>query len=134
MKACNFIKKRLQHRCFPMNISKLLRTTILKNNSKRLLQCFCFTLFPGFFVLLGTHKVQMCFKYFSKAQSKMRHSIAICDQKFVICNLVIHLVCTHLCVSERKKCQFFGKFCVRIKWIIRLFISNAFFQLSLSVA
>ena len=79
LKACNFIKKRLQHRCFPMNISKLLRTTILKNNSKRLLQCFCFTLFPGFFVLLGTHKVQMCFKYFSKAQSKMRHSIAICD-------------------------------------------------------
>ena len=29
--ACNFIKKRLQHRCFPVNIAKFLRTPILKN-------------------------------------------------------------------------------------------------------
>ena len=28
---CNFIKKRLQHRCFPINIAKFLRTPILKN-------------------------------------------------------------------------------------------------------
>ena len=28
---CNFITKRLQHRCFPMNIAKFLRTCILKN-------------------------------------------------------------------------------------------------------
>ena len=27
--ACNFIKKRLQHRCFPVNIAKYLRTTFL---------------------------------------------------------------------------------------------------------
>ena len=26
LKACNFIKKRLQHRCFPVNITKFLRT------------------------------------------------------------------------------------------------------------
>ena len=26
LKACNFIKKRLQHRSFPVNIAKLLRT------------------------------------------------------------------------------------------------------------
>ena len=24
--ACNFIKKKLQHRCFPVNFAKLLRT------------------------------------------------------------------------------------------------------------
>ena len=30
-KACNFIKKRLQHRCFPVNIVEFLRTLILKN-------------------------------------------------------------------------------------------------------
>ena len=29
--ACNFINKRLQHRCFPMNIAKFLKTPILKN-------------------------------------------------------------------------------------------------------
>ena len=36
-KACNFIKKRLQHRCFPVKFAKLLRTLILKNICKRFL-------------------------------------------------------------------------------------------------
>ena len=35
--ACNFIKKRLQHRCVPVNIATLLRTPILKNICERLL-------------------------------------------------------------------------------------------------
>ena len=30
LNACNFIKKRLQHRRFPVNIAKCLRTHILK--------------------------------------------------------------------------------------------------------
>ena len=29
LKACNFFKKRLQHRCFPVNIPKVLRTLFL---------------------------------------------------------------------------------------------------------
>ena len=33
LKACNFIKKRLQHRCFPVNIAKLLRTPFSQNTS-----------------------------------------------------------------------------------------------------
>ena len=32
----NFIKKRLQHRCFTLNIAKFLRAAILKNIYKRL--------------------------------------------------------------------------------------------------
>ena len=35
--VCNFIKKRLQRRCFPVNIGKLLRTPVLKNICERLL-------------------------------------------------------------------------------------------------
>ena len=35
--ACNFIKKRLQHRCFLANIHKFLRTPVLKNICERLL-------------------------------------------------------------------------------------------------
>ena len=31
--ACNFIKKRLQHRCFPMKFTKSLRTPFLQNTS-----------------------------------------------------------------------------------------------------
>ena len=31
LQACNFIKKRLQHRYFPLNIANFLRTPILKN-------------------------------------------------------------------------------------------------------
>ena len=26
LQACNFIKKRLQHKCFPANVAKILRT------------------------------------------------------------------------------------------------------------
>ena len=37
LKAYIFIKKRLQHRCFAVNIAKFLRTPILKNVCKRLL-------------------------------------------------------------------------------------------------
>ena len=43
-KACSVIKKRLQHRCFPGNIAKFLRTSILKIICKRLLlplEVFC---------------------------------------------------------------------------------------------
>ena len=36
--ACNFIKKRLQHRCFPVKLAKFLRTPFLKNTSGG---CFC---------------------------------------------------------------------------------------------
>ena len=36
LKTCNFIKNRLKHRCFPVNIVKFLRTPILKNICKRL--------------------------------------------------------------------------------------------------
>ena len=31
--ACNFIKERLQHRCFPMKFTKFLRTLFLQNTS-----------------------------------------------------------------------------------------------------
>ena len=34
-----FIKKRIQHRCFPANIAKFLRTPIWKNICRRLLLC-----------------------------------------------------------------------------------------------
>ena len=38
-KAYNFIKKRLWHRCFPVNFAKFLRTSFLQNTSGRLLLC-----------------------------------------------------------------------------------------------
>ena len=37
LKACNFIKKKLQHRSFPMNIAKLLRTAFLMGQLRWLL-------------------------------------------------------------------------------------------------
>ena len=38
--ACNCIKKRLQHKCFLLNIAKSLRTPILKKICERLLLYF----------------------------------------------------------------------------------------------
>ena len=37
IQACNFIKKRLKHRCFPVNIAKFSRTPILKSILEQLL-------------------------------------------------------------------------------------------------
>ena len=37
-KACNFIKKELQSRCFLVNVAKFLRATFLQNTSSG---CFC---------------------------------------------------------------------------------------------
>ena len=37
--ACNFIKKRLQHKCFPVSIAKFFKTPILMNIYKQLLLC-----------------------------------------------------------------------------------------------
>ena len=36
LKTCNFIKKRLKHRYFPINIDKFLKLPILKNICERL--------------------------------------------------------------------------------------------------
>ena len=33
LKACNLIKSRLQHWCFPLNFAKSLKTAFFKNNS-----------------------------------------------------------------------------------------------------
>ena len=38
--ACNFVKKRLWHRCFPNNFAKFLRVPFLQNTSGRLLLVF----------------------------------------------------------------------------------------------
>ena len=37
LKGCNFIKKRPEHRCFPVNIAKILILLNSKNNCERLL-------------------------------------------------------------------------------------------------
>ena len=37
LKACNFIKKKLQHRCFPVNIAKFLRTPVFTKHLRWLL-------------------------------------------------------------------------------------------------
>ena len=40
LQSWNFIKKRLQHRCFSVNIGKFLRTPVLKNICERLFERF----------------------------------------------------------------------------------------------
>ena len=39
-KICNFLKKRLQHRCFPVNIAEFLSTLILMKICEQLLLPF----------------------------------------------------------------------------------------------
>ena len=51
LQACNFIKKRVQHRCFLGNVAKFLRAPILKNICERLLLSFPFMLVWTFFYM-----------------------------------------------------------------------------------
>ena len=41
LQACNFIKKRLQHRCFLVNIANFLRTVFFVENLRWLLLVLC---------------------------------------------------------------------------------------------
>ena len=65
--AYKFIKKRHQHRCFPVKFAKFLRAPILKNICERLLQTwpFLFTLWMKLFVLylLSYLEVSACLAY-----------------------------------------------------------------------
>ena len=46
--SCNFIKKRLQHRCFPVNTANFLRTPILQNSSEGCFyKCACSLDYPS---------------------------------------------------------------------------------------
>ena len=40
LQFCNFIQRRLQPKCFPVNIAKFLRTPVLKNICERLFERF----------------------------------------------------------------------------------------------
>ena len=42
LKACNLIEKRLQYRCFPVNIEKFLRAASLKNTSGSFIVSICY--------------------------------------------------------------------------------------------
>ena len=55
LKACNFIKKRLQHRYFPVDIAKFLRKPILKN-----ICCFCVSFF--FYAYINTFTIDVTLK------------------------------------------------------------------------
>ena len=48
LKTCTVIKKRLQHRCFPVNFAKPLRTLVLQNNLRVTASVFSLNYFPGF--------------------------------------------------------------------------------------
>ena len=51
LRPATLLKKRIWHRCFPVNFAKFLRTLILKNSCKRLL------LVAGWYLLLLTYLV-----------------------------------------------------------------------------
>ena len=65
----NYIKKRIQHRCFPVNIAKFLGIPILKNICVRLLLVFCkIALLDQKFchILTGTKRLRSNLMHFLK--------------------------------------------------------------------
>ena len=53
--ACNFIKRRLQHRCFPMKFEKFSRTPFLQNSSGGYF-CIWFTSCQGIYSTMTSSK------------------------------------------------------------------------------
>ena len=87
VKACNFSKNRLQRCCFPINIPKFLRTSILKNISERLLlnriwkRC---RKYPYEWLKKDLAAQEVAFKFFSLTFYEIS----------VLCNTAIALTCS----------------------------------------
>ena len=71
LRPATLLKKRLWHRCFPVNFMKFLRTPFLQNTSGWL---FLILLLKEFYVILSFNKeVKRLFKCQNKKVSKMGH-------------------------------------------------------------
>ena len=87
VKACNFSKNRLQRCCFPINIPKFLRTSILKNISEKLLlnriwkRC---RKYPYEWLKKDLAAQEEAFKFFSSTFYEIS----------VLCNTAIALICS----------------------------------------
>ena len=60
LQACNFIKKRLQHRCFSVKFTKSLRASFLQNTS---VGCFCKYLMNSLFTAYENDESCHCVVY-----------------------------------------------------------------------
>ena len=83
------IEKRLQHRCFSVNIAKFLRTRILRYICERLLGTHLFyrtvvssRFCIGTFIITG---------YEQKVQSKLTYQIVFMSKKLIISKKLIHV-------------------------------------------
>ena len=75
LRVCNFIQKKLRHRCFLVNIAKFLRTPILKNINELL-----FERFPT--CTSNINYIGSETKFFSKQKQK-NHSKSQLDEKYL---------------------------------------------------
>ena len=91
--SCNYIKKRLQHKCFSVNIANFLRTSFLTNICERMLERFpTWTYFWR--------------RYFNKYKTKENHSKNQLDEKelaFSWCSWSFHFSLFFHCISHNKR-------------------------------
>ena len=93
LKAYNFIKKRFQHRCFPMNIAKFLRALFLQNTC---CVCFCLKIRNVFRSidksgLRHRYLPVNCTKFFRTAFDKTSLSECFCTCEFPVKLGVLHI-------------------------------------------
>ena len=97
LKVCNFIKKRLQHRCFSVNIVNFLRTALF---IEHFWWVFLKKLFIRSLVLFmlwqGTFPISVFFKL--RRKKEVLCAFALCSDNLVYC---------HVFTIENKICQIF---------------------------
>ena len=83
LQSWDFIKKRLQHSCFPVNIVKYLRTTVLKNIYE--------WLFKRFPIWANNKQHRKWGRHFLKNKTKKKHSKTQLNEN----NLLFHDALDH---------------------------------------
>ena len=74
--TCNFVKKRLQRRLFPLNIAKFLRTLFSKNICERLLLIVVICCIKNWIELLS-NQISLLFYFTSDQSFVSNHSILV---------------------------------------------------------
>ena len=75
MKACNFIKKILQHMCFAVKFAKFLSSPVLKNFCKRLLLVFArITLINNILLLVKSERIEKLSLFDTEIENLKFHS------------------------------------------------------------
>ena len=124
--ACNFIKKRLQHRCFPLIIQKFSRMPILNQRSQKMK---CLFMSEVMHSLLSKVYTKTLFSKRNIVQCKILiQHFPSWKQRSPPSLLDLIGKINSICQSSSKNIEMFSIFVLRKKNYLNLFLADVLFQ------